>query len=622
MAENVVEILVTSRNKTGAGFREAEKDAEDSAGRIDGIFSKLGDSIGSHLKTLGGNLGKGGGLFAGGSGLLAMAGPLGAAGAAMGAFGAIAIPVLTKISGAQQKLTAAQQQYAKATTTAGRASALKAEQQATEGLTGSEKNLMGTVAQLGQMWNKVEGQLAPLVVDVTKVALAVASNLLPAFSQLAGVGGNALETILGYLGQFVRTPFFAQFIAQLGQVTDAIAPLIGQTLVQLLTLFAQLFEAVMPSGVQLLSILLPLIIRLATDLVPVIAAVAQVTVVTLQWLEHTHLLLPVLALVALAILTMEAPIAAVVAAVAVLIAIGVELARNWHQIWTDIKNWAMDAWDWIKSHWPLLLTILLGPIGAAAAVIITHWHAIMHGIDAVIDYIKTHWRLIIAILLGPLGLAIDAISAHWRTIMRGVSAVVAFIRAVWNTVYGILAGPVKLAAGIIAAYFRMIWQGVQVAVGIIRSAWSAITGALLGPVRAAYDTIMAWFRDIANFIGSIPGMIGHALSSIPGAGLLGRAASFFGLATGGIAGAATGGVHGGFRLVGEQGPELVRLPYGSTVTSAAQTQGMLGGGFGGATLNVQLQFVPGAEDMLIRGLRNYIRVKGGNVQNVLGWGAA
>ena len=57
-----------------------------------------------------------------------------------------------------------------------------------------------------------------------------------------------------------------------------------------------------------------------------------------------------------------------------------------------------------------------------------------------------------------------------------------------------------------------------------------------------------------------------------------------GEAHGGIIGAASGGIHGGMRWVGEQGPELVRLPYGSTVYPAGQSERMAqqssGGGSG------------------------------------------
>jgi hypothetical protein len=89
-----------------------------------------------------------------------------------------------------------------------------------------------------------------------------------------------------------------------------------------------------------------------------------------------------------------------------------------------------------------------------------------------------------------------------------------------------------------------------------------------------------------------------------------------------IGGAASGGLQGGgLTWVGENGPELVRLPPGAMVHSNPDSQrmasGASGGGQGGGV--VQLEWVGGnAGDELLTWLRKNIRVRGGNVQSVLG----
>jgi TP901 family phage tail tape measure protein len=97
-----------------------------------------------------------------------------------------------------------------------------------------------------------------------------------------------------------------------------------------------------------------------------------------------------------------------------------------------------------------------------------------------------------------------------------------------------------------------------------------------------------------------------------------------GFASGGIVGAAAvGGPRGGLTWVGEQGPELVRLPVGSTVTPAGQSRAMAAAVTGGgkSPAAVQLEWVGGnAGDSFMTWLRNNIRVRGGNVQTVLGQG--
>lgn len=89
-------------------------------------------------------------------------------------------------------------------------------------------------------------------------------------------------------------------------------------------------------------------------------------------------------------------------------------------------------------------------------------------------------------------------------------------------------------------------------------------------------------------------------------------------AHGGIVGAATGGVHGGMRWVGEHGPELVELPYGSKVNPTGQSMRMAAaaGRSEPARLIVDLT---GADSALLELLRRVVRIEGGgNVQLALG----
>ncbi len=100
-----------------------------------------------------------------------------------------------------------------------------------------------------------------------------------------------------------------------------------------------------------------------------------------------------------------------------------------------------------------------------------------------------------------------------------------------------------------------------------------------------------------------------------------------GFAHGGIVGAATGGIHGGLRWVGEQGPELVNMAPGSTVHSAGDSARMASGSGGGnGRIRMEASLAPGSSDqrlmsMLVEQLRYVVWVEGaGNVQAALGRG--
>lgn len=95
-----------------------------------------------------------------------------------------------------------------------------------------------------------------------------------------------------------------------------------------------------------------------------------------------------------------------------------------------------------------------------------------------------------------------------------------------------------------------------------------------------------------------------------------------GYAHGGVVGAAaTGGVRTGNILVGEHGPEIVQLPSGSTVRSNPDSQRwmMENHARSNATLGLTIDSRGSQMDrLLISILKKAIRVRGGNVQAVLG----
>jgi hypothetical protein len=122
-------------------------------------------------------------------------------------------------------------------------------------------------------------------------------------------------------------------------------------------------------------------------------------------------------------LPLIATIGLIVLAVAALVAIGYVIYRNWSTIWGGIKEIVKAVWDWIKSNWPLLLGILLGPIALAAALIYKYRDKIWNAIKEVWQWIKDHWPLLLAILTGPIGLAVLEIVKHWNTIWTSITGV-------------------------------------------------------------------------------------------------------------------------------------------------------------------------------------------------------
>ena len=123
-----------------------------------------------------------------------------AAGAGVGVFGLVAKAVYTKVSGALTNLTAAQQAYAKATTSAGRATALKQEQAAMAGLTGSQKRFATALTASKNEWSKFVNAASPGVTSVMAAGLALLPKALAMMKPFLAPTEKALHGILADVG--------------------------------------------------------------------------------------------------------------------------------------------------------------------------------------------------------------------------------------------------------------------------------------------------------------------------------------------------------------------------------------------------------------------------------------
>ncbi len=190
----------------------------------------------------------------------------------------------------------------------------------------------------------------------------------------------------------------------------------------------------------------------------------------------------------------------------------------------------------------------------------------------------------------------------------------------------------------VKAWFNGLVENIQ----SIPARISAFGQRMFNSIRTGANNVVnrtrKFLNGIVDFVRELPGRIAAAasgmfngivtaaqnavsqaaatLSNIPS-----RIGGFFGFANGGpIGAAASGGGRGGQVIVGENGPELVNLPFGSAVTPASNTRAMLQGG-GTTTVVLEINSAGSAMDnLLVELLRKAVRVRGGNVQLVLGTG--
>lgn len=126
------------------------------------------------------------------------------------------------------------------------------------------------------------------------------------------------------------------------------------------------------------------------------------------------------------------------------------VAFNW------IKTAVADVFNWVKGHWPLLLAILGGPIGAAAALIIKNFGAIRSAAVSVFNFIKGAVGAVGNAISSTVGAAFDAIK---QTIQDIIQAIPNIGKAITSLPGKALHGLEKAGGGALhAATFGLVGQ--------------------------------------------------------------------------------------------------------------------------------------------------------------------
>lgn len=175
-------------------------------------------------------------------------------------------------------------------------------------------------------------------------------------------------------------------------------------------------------------------------------------------------------------------IAAVIAAVVLIVTHWKQVSEVAKKVFEDVVHAVETALNWVKSHWPLLLAILTGPIGLAVYAIIRYWHDITAGVSAVLDWIRGHWPLLLAIITGPIGMATLYVVNHWSQITSGARAMVGDLTSFFRSLPGrILSALGDLGSLLYGAGQRVIQgliSGIESAVSGLRSVLSWVTGLI------------------------------------------------------------------------------------------------------------------------------------------------
>ncbi|HVQ96137.1 MAG TPA: hypothetical protein VMU51_34270 [Mycobacteriales bacterium] len=371
-----------------------------------------------------------------------------------------------------------------------------------------------------------------LKAEFQNIVATVGQKLLPIGTRLVGFAARTLPGAFKSLGNAASVLFKGDFKGGIfGQLEDSkLVDVLFRIRAAAIAAFGYFKTEVLPRlkdfGSFLLGTVVPAVtgfvqwmIRSKDVLIPLAVGVGAMVAAFKVWRAIT--LGMALAQTVLNVVLAANPIGLVVLAVVGLVAGLVVLYKRSEAFRSIVQA----IWGWLKANWPLLLGILIGPVGVAIAWIVTHW-------DQTVSFFKG--------LPGKIGRAVA----------------------------GLFKGPTDQAAGAIT-WLRQKWDGF---VGWVKALPGKITKAALGMFKGITDQAAAAAAKVTSLFNT-------AIDKI-----LGREGTF--TKTGAVPHHAggTGSAPAGWAWVGERGPELVRFGGGEQVVNARDSAAAAAGG----TVTVEL----------------------------------
>ena len=224
---------------------------------------------------------------------------------------------------------------------------------------------------------------------------------------------------------------------------------------------------------------------------------------------------------------------------------------------------------WAQENMPLFASIFETVFNTIMPLLEALWPVVM----AIARVLLPVLGFAFTVLLKVIDAVFKVISVIILTFIKAIQSAVSTATLLWrglSSVFSTVAGTIGKVLDNLARTFTNIWDGI---VNTVEGAWDAVAGAIKGGINVVIGLINGVLRFMNNIRVEIPRV------EVPGTdvGVGGGAFDPFNMAY--IPRLATGarGFAGGLALVGEQGPELVRLPPGSDVFTAAQTASLAGG---------------------------------------------
>ena len=252
--------------------------------------------------------------------------------------------------------------------------------------------------------------------------------------------------------------------------------------------------------------------------------------------------------------------------------------ENWNIIWDGIKLTFKTSWDIMKGTWELVgkpvFNFIITIVGTVAAFFAERMPAIAGFFRQMTQDIQSFWQNNLRPCFKAIGDFINNVLAStFRHVFNNiigpiVDACFRLIKNLWNnTLKPVFVGITSFLEGVFTGSWRKVFNGLG---NIVKGVFNGLVSIIKTPVNAIIGMVNKMIGGLnrIKFPDLVPAVGGKGIN-IPTIPMLAKGTDYF---------------KGGYAIVGEEGPELVKMPRGSQVIPNKETKKELSKGF---TLSIE-----------------------------------
>ena len=188
-----------------------------------------------------------------------------------------------------------------------------------------------------------------------------------------------------------------------------------------------------------------------------------------------------------------------------------ETFRNFvNKLWDTIKTGASAVLDFLKNNWPLLLSIITGPIGLAVYAVVKHWDSIksatITAFNSVKKFLSDVWNGIKSIVTGVASVLVTNLRNNWNTAKTNATnifnAIKNFFSAVWDGIKSIFNKVVTAIVNYVKGRWDNLKNNTTTVFNAVKSfltnVWNGIKSVVSKVVSALVDFVKQRWNNLKN----------------------------------------------------------------------------------------------------------------------------